>query len=1068
MLLGGVLVLAAYAATSTAQAGAGTDVLVGRVTAPDQTPIDQASVIATSLSTGRVRTATTSADGRFMLVFADGGGRYAIRVRRLGFAPVMMSLERRAEADRITVNVSLAPVAAALQTVTVTAHQRPDNSVATLSTTGRGLGQGLVDELPIVNPGDLATIASFAPGVVGIDATDTTAAAFSVGGQRPTQNHVTLDGLTFAAASVPRDAIRTTRVVTSTYDVSRGQFSGGEVESITRSGTNTSEATLTYDGQDRALEVGAAPTAAFSREYSLNRLSASAGGALVRDRVFAFGSIEASRRTNPLAYLLSADPVTVQRIGIAPDSLQRLLQVTSAYGLPVVTRLAPRDQTRDRASFLGRVDYVVDRANHLSVRADWNGGNDDGTRANTRGLPTNVGEGGGMGGGMLAALTTQAGALTNDVRLTEQLESHRASGFFTLPRARVQISSPTADGSISTVETSVGGNDEFPWSTQSQLLEAGDEVAWLSPNGAHRVKLGVLVNHGTARTDSTEEKTGVFIFHSLAEYAANAPVSFERVLAASPRNSSRDGAAFYAGDAWQPRAGLELDVGARVEGSRYGDVPAANPAVATAFGVRTDRFPSELHVSPRFGFTYSAGGDEAGASGLELRGGVGEFRGTIPPFLFADAAQATGLASGQSLISCTQSGVPTPQWASYLADPASIPTTCAGGTATTSARLPSVVAFAPSVQAPRVWRASLGVGHRLVGPLALSADAFYIRGVAQLGVPDVNLNTTPQFVLRTEGNRPVYAPVSAVDPATGAISLAASRLDAAFGSVSEVRSFLQSETRQLVVTLTAETRGGVTLEGSYTYSGVRDQSLGFDGESRDGITAGNPNIPVWARADEERRHLFLTTVTYPIQRGFELSAVVRLMSGAPFTPAVGSDINGDGQRNDQAFVFNPATTVDSAVANGMRRLVASGSSTARTCLVPQLGRIAGRNSCSGPWVPGLDLRLTVKPGGPFGRQLALSVTALNTLVGVDELLHGSAHSLGWGQDATVDRRLLFVTGFDPVTQSFHYQVNQHFGAASGALNPFRTPFVLAIQARLSLGGKHASRNSRGGTSGDDD
>jgi hypothetical protein len=81
------------------------------------------------------------------------------------------------------------------------------------------------------------------------------------------------------------------------------------------------------------------------------------------------------------------------------------------------------------------------------------------------------------------------------------------------------------------------------------------------------------------------------------------------------------------------------------------------------------------------------------------------------------------------------------------------------------------------------------------------------------------------------------------------------------------------------------------------------------------------------------------------------------------------------------------------------------------------------------------------------------VTALNTLVGIDELLHGAAHLQGWGQDATVDRRLLFVTGFDPVTQSFRYTVNQHFGAASGALNPFRIPFVLALQARMVVGGK---------------
>lgn len=90
------------------------------------------------------------------------------------------------------------------------------------------------------------------------------------------------------------------------------------------------------------------------------------------------------------------------------------------------------------------------------------------------------------------------------------------------------------------------------------------------------------------------------------------------------------------------------------------------------------------------------------------------------------------------------------------------------------------------------------------------------------------------------------------------------------------------------------------------------------------------------------------------------------------------------------------------------------------------------------------------------------MTALNALVGLDELLHGTSRLQGWGQDATIDRRLLFVTGFDPSTESFRYQVNQHFGAASGAFNPFRIPFVLVLQARLAIGGHGRHGASPGG------
>src|SRR5256886_17509535 len=77
---------------------------------------------------------------------------------------------------------------------------------------------------------DLKTVAALAPGVLALAATDSTQADFSVAGQRPTANAITLDGLSLGSGSVPQDAIRSTRVVTSSYDAARGQFSGGLVE----------------------------------------------------------------------------------------------------------------------------------------------------------------------------------------------------------------------------------------------------------------------------------------------------------------------------------------------------------------------------------------------------------------------------------------------------------------------------------------------------------------------------------------------------------------------------------------------------------------------------------------------------------------------------------------------------------------------------------------------------------------------------------------------------------------------------------------------------------------------
>ena len=178
--------------TLAAQAGAATDVIVGRVIdAATGAPIDHASVSATSLANGRVRTAQSSADGHYLLVFADGGGRYVISARRLGYAMASLTVARRAESDRINIDITLSITATLLERVVVT----PDSSSASAGT-GRTVSQERVSRLPLDNAGDLAAIAALIPGVVSTSATDTTTASFSVAGQRATQNHISLDGLT--------------------------------------------------------------------------------------------------------------------------------------------------------------------------------------------------------------------------------------------------------------------------------------------------------------------------------------------------------------------------------------------------------------------------------------------------------------------------------------------------------------------------------------------------------------------------------------------------------------------------------------------------------------------------------------------------------------------------------------------------------------------------------------------------------------------------------------------------------------------------------------------------------
>jgi hypothetical protein len=453
---------------------------------------------------------------------------------------------------------------------------------------------------------------------------------------------------------------------------------------------------------------------------------------------------------------------------------------------------------------------------------------------------------------------------------------------------------------------------------------------------------------------------------------------------------------------------------------------------------------------------------------LIIRGGVGEFRSTIPTSLYSAAQNATGLSQSESQLYCIGPFVPTPDWNIWSGDEAGIPTTCAGGTlnAPPITARPNVTVFDQNFGAPRAWRGSLGAQRRIFDRMQLSVDANYARGVNQYGFRDLNLDATPRFALGAEGGRPVFASPGAIVPTTGAVSILSSRVAPQFGQVIAVGSNLESESEQLTVATNGITRSGAIFNVSYTLSRAKDQSSAGGGSATGGFssatTAGDPNVREWAPSNFDRRHSFVGTVTYPFNEGLELTAIGRLSSGAPFTPMVASDINADGARNDRAFIFDPKTTADTGVANAMQRLIGSSASRVADCLTSQLGAVAGRNSCSGPWQPSLDFQVNYRPRA-FGldRRLMISATTVNFLGGVDQLFNGQKNLKGWGSFRAGDPTLLYVRGFDPSTERYLYQVNERFGAQRSGQGSIVLPFQIGFQARYTLGPDRARDIVRG-------
>ncbi|HVZ49738.1 MAG TPA: carboxypeptidase regulatory-like domain-containing protein [Gemmatimonadaceae bacterium] len=1115
-------------AALAAQVGATTDIITGKVTGPGGIPIPNARVEVTSVELDVMRARTTNDKGQYTLLFPDGGGQYRIVVKVIGMAPATTTVVRQADEDRLVADVQLSPITQRLNAVTVQATPNPNGSDErpTPGSTERSFTTDQLFRLP-VDASDPMAVAGLAAGVISLSGSDSTSASFSVAGQRADQNQITLDGLSLGSGSVPSEAVRSTRVITNTYDVARGQFTGGQVSSTTRSGTNVLQGSFGYVANEPELEFPDEQSAQFGQKYTQNRLSFGLGGPLKKDAAFWFGSLQWTGRQTGLQSLLSANEAILERNNASPDSVERFIAAIHQFGIPVSTGAVPLTSNRDGLTGLSRLDFTLGDNHTMTIRNDWNWSSQDANRISALSLPAHGGSLSSLGGGMMVSLSSQwDNGIINQGQIYGQKRTSDTDPFLRFPQGTVRITSDLPDGTTALSNVSFGGNASMPTNQLSNMLEFSDEVSYLG--AAHRLKLGTLVNVTGNDNDLAANRNGSFTFNSLADFQNGVPASYTRLLTPNTQKGDAVNAAVYLGDTWRKSRGLQVVYGVRVEGSRYDGRPAYNPLVEQSFGRRTDDFPSEVHASPRIGFTWTSvppnqrrpgdttsadgrggrgsggfggggfgggrggggfggrgggmGAALAGFSQTIIRGGIGEFRGRAPTQLFSSAINANGLANGESQLVCVGAAAPVPDWSRYLADPTAIPDECADGSTGAgdfSSTARNVTTFAPDFTVPRTWRASLGGQHRILDRYTVSLDLTYALGTHLYGVRDLNLNTAaPRFTLAGEGNRPVYVNPTAIVPSTGAVNSLDARVVQGLGAVYDITSNLQSDARQATLSISGFTPQGIQMALSYTYLRSRDQSSSSGG-SASGLfsgptTAGDPNALQWATSDNERRHQILLTANWPVHPSVDITGVFRVTSGQPYTPRVSGDINGDGSRNDRAFIYDPAAAPDTSLANGMTQLLTSAPAGVRSCLRSQLGQIASRNSCTAPWYPSLDFQVNYRPDRlGLRRNLMLSFSFTNPLAGLDQLLHGSDGLQGWGQAPRVDPNLLFVRGFDPVQDRFLYQVNERFGTSRGQTtltNP--NPFMIAVTARLTVGPdrqragllamQNAARGGRGG------
>jgi hypothetical protein len=1070
MLLCYSVVALALTALQATQTPGRVQTVEGRVSSDSDSPVRGAVVNVTMGPDRMTQTDTTDPNGRYALQFANGTGDYLVHITATGYRPFRRRVTRTPTDSVVAVDAKLTSVVQLLEGVRVqtrrlTPNRGGDGAIVEPGASEK-LADGVVGSVGPDREGDLAQIAATLPGVRSVGD------GVSVLGLDAGQTSATLNGMSFSGSDLPRDANTRTRVSYSTYDPARGGFSGAQIATELAQGNTFSNrrAHVTLDAP--FLQFGDPVSWRLGESYTNVQASVGLDGMVASER-FAYNlAAQAARRVSDVFSVASRDVNALAVAGVARDSAQRLLGILAARGIPAVSSSVPSSRRMQSASLVARVDHqpYVPGAFIQSKRtwgvlsyakASYSGALGIGPTAtpvsggDTRSLT-------GMVQGHYSAFLGKDNAWLSETHSAFTLQSTSGSPYLALPGGRVLVSSEIPGLTPGIASLAFGGNDAMSVRRRAWTWETVHETQKYV-RGAHRLKV-----YAQSRVDGTEDtpaanRLGTFAFNSLADIEANTPASYSRALF-SPDRMGREWSGVLAfGDLWRKSPTFQLMYGARLEANRFTHRPPYNPAVNEAFRARTDAAPDGLHLSPRLGFTWVYGGEKNNRNGYGvsnlgmfyfgprgvIRGGVGEFRGLLPPSLLSDASVNVGLPGETRSLTCFGAATPIPDWDAYLANPTTAPTECIAVPAA-----PVLADTAPNVQlfdrryaAPRSWRANVSWNSQWKR-LIVGADVVYSLNLNQPGTIDLNFAGSPGFTLADEAGRPVFVSPRSIVPATGAVSPVDGRRVAQFGRVVTHRSDLSSESRQTTLSLSPDFGyGRAVVSIAYTLGNVRRVFRGFDG-----ATFASPLRRERSPADLDVRHQLTIQAGYT-WKGYSFTVFSKAASGVAFTPLVGSDVNGDGLANDRAFVFAPAQAADSAVAEGVAELLAEGDRSARDCLRRYLGRVPARNGCRGPWTALMSARVGLSSAlfKRLGNRVNASLTFANPLAGLDELIHGANDLRGWGGAALPNPVLYTVRGFDPATNRFRYEVNPRFGSTRPAQTTFRAPFRATFDVAVNWG-----------------
>jgi hypothetical protein len=977
-----LLTLLAVPCITHAQATTGT--ISGHVTDESKAILPGVTVVVRNVETGATRSLVSDERGGFRALNLPPGV-YSVAAELQGFTP--------AKRENLTVEIGrevYADLALKVGAVTeqVTVQGAVTNVELSSTVAGGVVSTTQIAELPL-NGRSFMQLATLQPGVTVSRATarDFTGGfgntQVSIGGARPEMTGYLLEGTNIADISdkapssmagvlLGVDAVKEFSVQTHDYAAEFGRAAGGVISAVTKSGTNSLHGTVfeflrdsNFDEPNYFDPVDPATGEQLNPPFTRNQFGGTAGGPILQNRLFYFGSYEGLRQNLSLTHLARL-PNAAAHNGLLPGGAVTINPLVRPY-LDLLFPIPDGRDFGDGTAELRHTDVDPTRENFFVGKVDWQTGESHSMFVR-------------MSSDRSDTVAHQDHPLfieptKTDTRYFTYQDQHLFSArVLNVARGAVNRTNRTDDfvstipipqnlyfttdphfGSI-TITTGITG----PGTTATTPVDYTQTLYQLSDtltvsSSRHTAKFGADFQRYHFDGFSYSRYGGEFRFTSLQNFLRGTVNRFTGNLPGTDtrRNMRQNYVAMFAQDEWRPASNLTLNYGLRYEfitipydtDGRVAGLLSFNDLESKPDGITpgSDLFknPSKLDFAPRLGAAWNPFGDQK----TSIKGGAGLFyqplttsyyRGTTfriyPYFAGVDIRTVPTFGPAVQTLLAQGTGLAVQKRSEFI---------------DYEARQPYTVQYHASVQHE--------IANGIVGEIGYIGS----RGYNLPFYSDPN--AVPVRFNAADGHFQVVPGAGLPFPS--------------WGRIRTRTNIARSWYNGMTASVNRRFANGLLFQGSYTYGRSRDTWSGgliggSDFENGAG-SATNYFLPQneLGPSSYDVRHTVVFNAVYQLPfgrsmtggarrlvNGWQVGVVANYASGIPFTPFIGYDYAGDlssdpnPQKPDWASGFDPASTIVGSADDWFN---------ANAFILPPAGAYGnvGRNVLRGPDLRMVDLSI---------------------------------------------------------------------------------------------------------------